>query len=86
MGARVIAFLVLFVVALPQFAIAQEGLGTVDRAMVAFDAKPLFEVRGVSALPAAERARVIRDRLIAAAEESGFRSGGNRSDRRRRRP
>jgi small-conductance mechanosensitive channel len=40
--------------------------------MVVFDAAPLFEVRGVSALPARDRARVIRGRLLAAAEDPGF--------------
>jgi hypothetical protein len=40
-----------------------------ERATVYFDAKPLFSVRGVSALPAAERVKVIRERLLAAARE-----------------
>ena len=43
-----------------------------DRAMVYFDAVPLFEVRGVSAVPAAERARIIRGRLRSAAEDPAF--------------
>jgi small-conductance mechanosensitive channel len=41
----------------------------VERATVYFDAKPLFSVRGVSALPAAERVKVIRDRLLTAAKD-----------------
>jgi small-conductance mechanosensitive channel len=56
-------------------ALAQEGDGfdpATDRATVYFDAVPLFEVRGVSAVPAAERAGIIRGRLRAAAEDPGF--------------
>jgi small-conductance mechanosensitive channel len=44
----------------------------VDRATVYFDAKPLFSVRGVPALPARERVGLIRDRLLAAAEDPGL--------------
>ncbi len=43
-----------------------------QRAMVFFDGQPLFELRGVSALPAEERARLVRDRLVAAAEDPAF--------------
>jgi small-conductance mechanosensitive channel len=41
----------------------------VERATVYFDAKPLFSVRGVSALPARERVKVIRERLLTAAKD-----------------
>jgi small-conductance mechanosensitive channel len=44
----------------------------IDRAMVQFDAKPLFAVRGVSVLPAAERVRLIHERLLEAAEDTSL--------------
>ena len=56
MGLRLLVLLVLLLAALPRVGMAQarDELGAADRAMVVFDAEPLFEVRGVSALPAAE--------------------------------
>jgi small-conductance mechanosensitive channel len=53
-------------------ATAQASADTASRAMVFFDGKPLFEVRGVSALPAAERAHLVRERITAAADDPAF--------------
>ena len=74
MGLRVLVLLVLLLAALTRagMAQAQEALGAADRAMVVFDGEALFEVRGVSALPAAERGRLIHGRLMAAAADPGF--------------
>ena len=64
MGLRVLVLLVLLLAALTRagMAQAQEALGAADRAMVVFDGEALFQVRGVSALPAAERGRLIHGR------------------------
>lgn len=40
-----------------------------NSAMVLFDAEPLFAVRGVSAIPASERAKRIQDRILALARD-----------------
>jgi small-conductance mechanosensitive channel len=62
--ARFLLFAILSFGAAPAW--AQSG---VERATVYFDAKPLFAVRGVSALPAHERVKVICDRLLTAARD-----------------
>jgi hypothetical protein len=68
----VLIFLALWV--LPRVADAQtaDDAALADRAMVYFDGDPLFEVRGVSALPATRRRDLIHGRLLAAAEDPGF--------------
>jgi small-conductance mechanosensitive channel len=40
--------------------------------MLYFDGRPLIELRGVSALPAEQRVRLLHDRLVAAAEDPAF--------------
>jgi small-conductance mechanosensitive channel len=47
-------------------------LGLANHTPVYFDARPLFEIRGISALPATDRADLIQGRLRAAAEDPSF--------------
>ena len=66
--------LVAFWAAVPVPAVAQDMVdpAATRRAMVYFEGQPLFELRGVSALPAEGRVRLVRSRLIAAAEDPAF--------------
>jgi small-conductance mechanosensitive channel len=59
---------------LPVRSAAQESVGgePVSRATLFYDGRSLIELRGISALPARERVQLIRDRLIAAAEDPAF--------------
>jgi hypothetical protein len=67
---RVLLLLLIVIAAAPAPVSAQEAEPLVTpRAMLYFDGRPLIELRGVSALPAEERVRLLHDRLVAAAED-----------------
>jgi small-conductance mechanosensitive channel len=68
----------LFIILLPAFApalFAQDSAvepEVVKTAPVVIDGKELFKLRGVSSYPAAQRAREVRDRIVAVAKDANF--------------
>ena len=67
-----LSLLLVFCLFAPGGGLADGGLVSTERAPLYLDGQFLFDVRGASAFPAKQRARAIRDRLIAAAEDDSF--------------